>query len=420
MSEQDLAINGGSPVRTEPWPARIQIGDEEVAAVNRVMEAAKKGNPFERYGGVEVDAYEVEFAATMGVDWATAVSAGTAAVHTAVAALRMDAGSEVICPPVTDPGGIMPVLLQNCIPIFADSYDDNFNMDPNTIEPLITDQTKAIIVAHIAGQMGDMDPIMEIAKKHNLYVIEDCAQAHYASYKGKLAGTIGDMGCFSTMSGKHTTSGGQGGMVITNNEDLYWNAKRFADRGKPFNSDQGSNLFLGINYRVTELAACIGREQLKKMAGITEARQAFAKAFFAALAAEDVVCVKPSREIEGSYPAYWFGTLEFAADKCAKTFAEYGSAVAAEGVPVGGDYMGALIPVMPWINNMETYGSTKEPWTSPHWKGDINAIDYANSVPNAKIAMTKLMRYGIHECMGEQEAVDMAKAIAKVDAVYRK
>jgi len=335
MSEKDLAVNGGTPLRQEPWPARIQIDDREVEAVMRVMEAAKRGSPFERYGGVEVDAYEVEFAQAMGTKWGTAVSSGTASIHTALGALRLDAGSEIICSPITDPGAIMPVLWNNCIPIFADSYEDNFNMDPATIPALITDQTRAIVCGHIAGHPCDMGEILNIAQDHDLYVIEDCAQAHYAQYKGRLVGSIGHLGCFSLMSGKHTTSGGQGGMVITDDEELYWNAKRFADRGKPFNSDQPSNLFLGINYRVTELAAAIGRVQLGKMPGITKARQDFVAAFEAALAEEDVVCCEPAPVVEGGASAYWFGTLLFHADRCTKSMAEYGAAVGAEGVPVG-------------------------------------------------------------------------------------
>ncbi len=419
MSEQDLAINGGTPLRQEPWPPRLQIDDREIEAVMRVMEAAKKGSPFERYGGVEVDAYEVEFAEAMGTKFGTAVSSGTAAVHTALGALRLDAGSEIICAPITDPGAIMPVLWNNCIPIFADSYEDDYNMDPATIPALIGEQTKAIVCGHIAGHPCDMDEILNIAEDHDLCVIEDCAQAHYAQYNGNTVGSIGDMGCFSLMSGKHTTSGGQGGMVITDDEELYWDAKRFADRGKPFNSDAPSNLFLGMNYRVTEIAAAIGRVQLEKMPGIAKARQAFAAAFGVALAKEDVVCCEPSPVVDGGTSAYWFGTLLFHADKCTKTMAEYGAVVGAEGVPVGGDYEGALVPTKAWINEMQTYGQTKEPWTSPHWKGDIDKLNYANSVPAAEKCVAQLMRCGVHECQGEQEAKDMAAAIAKVDAVYR-
>jgi dTDP-4-amino-4,6-dideoxygalactose transaminase len=265
-----------------------------------------------------------------------------------------------------------------------------------------------------------MDPIISIAKAHDLYVIEDCAQAHYARYKGNLVGSIGDLGCFSLMSGKHTTSAGQGGMVTTDDEELYWNAKRFADRGKPFNTDEPRNLFLGINYRVTELAAAMGRVQLQKMAGIAGARQEFVAAFEAALAEHDVVCCEPNPIAEGAVSAYWFGTLLFHADKCTLTMAEYGAAIAAEGVPVGGDYTGALVPTTAWINNKQTYGQTQEPWTSPHWKGDIDALDYAHCAPAGEKCVSQVMRYSVHECQTPKDAEDMAAAVAKVDAQVRK
>ncbi|MFP3905271.1 MAG: DegT/DnrJ/EryC1/StrS family aminotransferase, partial [Armatimonadota bacterium] len=221
MSEKDLAINGGTPVRTEPWPNRIQIDDREINAVMELMEKAKSGGAFDRYGGEQVDIYEQEFADHIGTEFATAVSHGTAAVHTALGALRLDAGSEIICSPITDTGAIAPVVWNNCIPIFADTYDDNLNMNPATIPPLLTDQTKAIVCGHISGQACDMDAILNIAEDNDLYVIEDCAQAHDAEYRGKKLGSIGHLGAFSTMSGKHTTSGGQGGMVVTDDEELY-------------------------------------------------------------------------------------------------------------------------------------------------------------------------------------------------------
>ena len=179
--------------------------------------------------------------------------------------MRLEPGTEVITSPITDPGTVAPILMQNCIPVFADVDYDTLNMTAASIEKMITEKTRVLIPVHLAGQPCDMNPIMELARQHNLTVIEDCAQAHGVKYKGKYVGTIGHLGAFSLMAGKHTTSGGQGGMVITNDEKLYWNAKRFADRGKPFNSDDSTNLFLGLNYRMTELQAAIGRVQLQKL-----------------------------------------------------------------------------------------------------------------------------------------------------------
>ncbi|HRU33183.1 MAG TPA: DegT/DnrJ/EryC1/StrS family aminotransferase, partial [bacterium] len=257
------------------FPPRIIFDEREKDAILRVVEKTMTGpEAIDMYGkGPEVASYEKEFAEYFGVKYAAAVSSGTAAVHSAVGALRLEPGSEIITTPITDPGTVAPILMQNCIPIFADVEYDTLNISPKSIEKNITDKTRAIIAVHLAGQPCDMDPIMEIARRHNLYVIEDCAQAHGARYKGRYVGTMGDLGVFSLMAGKHMNSGGQGGMVITNNEELYWNAKRFSDRGKPFNSEEKTNLLLGLNYRMTELQAAVGRVQLTKLADIKGKRR---------------------------------------------------------------------------------------------------------------------------------------------------
>ena len=262
-----LAVEGGKPVREKPFPPRILFDEKEKEAVLELIEKMMTGpEVIDLYGtGPEVEAYKQEFATFFGARFATPTTSGTAAIHSALGSLRLEPGTEVITSPITDPGTVAPILMQNCIPVFADVDYDTLNITAASIEKMITEKTRVLIPVHLAGQPCDMNPIMELAKQHNLTVIEDCAQAHGVKYKGKYVGTIGHLGAFSLMAGKHTTSGGQGGMVITNDEKLYWNAKRFADRGKPFGSDNPTNLFLGLNYRMTELQAAIGRVQLQKL-----------------------------------------------------------------------------------------------------------------------------------------------------------
>ena len=140
-----LAIDGGTPVRTDPWPARLQIDDREINAVMELMQATKAGGAFDRYGGVHVDEYEVKFAEAVGTRWATGMSAGTAAVHSALGALRLEPGTEVISSPITDQGAVMPVVAQGCIPVFADASPECMNMSPEGIRAKLTDRTGAII-----------------------------------------------------------------------------------------------------------------------------------------------------------------------------------------------------------------------------------------------------------------------------------
>lgn len=414
-----LAIDGGPAVRTTPFPMRDQIDEREIEAIGRVVERARtEGGAFERYGGVEVDAYEQEFAEHMGCKYGNAVSHGTGAVHTALGALQLDAGSEVICSPITDPGAIMPVLLQNCIPVFADADPETSNMDPASARERITSQTKAIVCGHIAGQPCDMDAIMEIAREHNLWVIEDCAQAHDAEWRGKKAGSIGHMGCYSLMSGKHSTAGGQGGMVVTNDEDLYWQAKRFADRGKPFNSDAAGNMFVGINYRMTELGAAIGRVQLEKLPEIVARRRRCAELIGDALDESGCEGVQMGEIIEGAKSSYWFVFIRWYGEKMQVDKARYCEAVGAEGVGLTPRY-GALAMMNPYMLEHKAYGNSDCPWCCPLWEKQGN-VDYANCCPDAQKADENLMVLHVHESFADEDAFDIGLALAKVEKTYRK
>jgi len=163
-----LAVNGGSPVRTQCWPERGLIGVEEKAAVDALFDAAIASGCAPGYGGEQETAYCAEFAAGLGGGYADAVSSGTLAVYTALLALRLDPGAEVIVSSITDPGGMMPIPLLNCVPMVADCTPDSYNIGPDAIAELITPRTRAILVAHIGGEPADMDGIMALAEQHGL------------------------------------------------------------------------------------------------------------------------------------------------------------------------------------------------------------------------------------------------------------
>ncbi|MBN1444852.1 MAG: DegT/DnrJ/EryC1/StrS family aminotransferase [Candidatus Omnitrophica bacterium] len=413
---EKLAMEGGKPVRSKPMPLRVMFGDVEKKAVLKLFEKAiAKGAAFDRYGGVEVDAYEKEFAKYFGVKFATAVSSGTAAVHSALASLRLEPGSEVITTPITDPGTICPIIFQQCIPVFADVEYDNLNISPASVEKNITKRTKAVIVVHLAGNPARMKEIMRIARKHGIYVIEDCAQAHGATYNGKYVGSFGNLSCFSLMSGKHTTSGGQGGMVITNNEELYWNAKRFADRGKPFNSDFPTNLFAGLNYRMTELEAAIGREQLKKLNGIKKSRmrvyEELKRGFENSLS-----CFKLWKVLSSSEPNPWFCFIRVDVKKLNGGSKEViATALQKEGIPVGAHYVAPMYK-QKWIAGRNTFGSSCLPWSLP----GARKIDYEGCCPEAERALADHMTLYIHEKWGIKEVNDTIKSFCKVEKNYRR
>ncbi len=256
--DERLAIDGGKPVRTEPFPVRAPFGERETELLNQ---AVRSQNLFCHTGGM-VKEFERRFAEHYGVPHAAASSSGTAAVHVALGALDLEPGSEVITAPITDAGTIVPIVYQNAIPVFAD-VDDGCTMDPRDIERCITDRTRAILVVHLFGNACDMDAVMEIARSRGLFVIEDCSQAHRTRYRGRLLGTIGDVAAFSLQQSKHMTTG-DGGMTVTARDDLAQRMTLFSDKGWTRKPGWGRRTyaFLAPNYRMTELQGAVGLAQL--------------------------------------------------------------------------------------------------------------------------------------------------------------
>jgi dTDP-4-amino-4,6-dideoxygalactose transaminase len=247
---EQLAIEGGAKLREKPLPSRRDVGAEEM---KELVDVIFSGNMY-RVGGTKVDEFEREFAKLYGVEHAVASTSGTAAIHVALGAINPDPGSEIVTGPISDIGTIIPILYQNCIPIFADIDPVTYSLDPDSVRRKITDKTVAVIAIHLFGQAANMDELVDVCKEHDLYLIEDASQAHLAEYKGKLAGTIGDLGCFSLQQSKQMTTG-DGGVTITNDLDLAERAKLFADKAWPREGGwtQRGYLFLAMNYRMTEL-----------------------------------------------------------------------------------------------------------------------------------------------------------------------
>lgn len=409
-----LAIDGGPKVRSKPFPPRRLFGEEEKQAAVAVFDAAIAAGEAFGYNGPQEAAYEQEFAEFLGGGWADAVNSGTSALFVALGALNLEPGSEVIVPPITDPGGVMPVPLLNCVPVVADAAPHSFNTGAEQIQAVLTPHTRAIVVAHIAGELVDMDPVLEIARSRDLPVIEDCAQAHGAKYKGHYAGTLGTFGVFSTMSGKHHATGAQGGVVFTRDEDLYWEAKRFADRGKPFNLEAGGNVRAGLNLNSNELSAAIGRVQLKKLPGIVARRQAVAARVAEGLAGAQAVSLgwQPP-DTEGSY---WFLRIQLDLDRLRVDKAQFCAALAAEGIPCGVSYR-HIPSEAPWFRERRAFGSSGYPWTLPGYQGNPN---WEFPCPNAVAATDECFIVSVHENYGEEEARDIAAALRKVAAAYRK
>jgi perosamine synthetase len=274
-----LAINGGSPVRTTPFPAHVTVGEEEKSAVCEVIDSGclskYLGVWHEQFdGGTQVRALEKEWAEYFGVKHAVAVNSCTSGLYCAVGASGVEPGDEVIVSPYTMTASATGPLVYNAIPVFADIDPDYFCLDPVDIEKKITSRTRAIIVVDIFGQPYDVEAINAIARKHNLLVIEDAAQAPGASYQKGAAGTLGDIGVFSLNYHKHIHSG-EGGMIVTDDDELARKCRLIRNHAEAVVEGMGASdlrNMIGFNYRMTEIEAAIARVQLQKLAGLNEKR----------------------------------------------------------------------------------------------------------------------------------------------------
>lgn len=305
-----LALKGGEKVRTEiihGWP--VPTG-KEIEAFDRILKSGIWGTM-----GPEVKTFEKKFAEYQRAKHALGITSGTTTLEVALRALGIGYGDEVIVPPFTFYATISSVLINNATPVFVDIESDSYNIDPEKIEAAITPRTKAIIPVHIGGRACNMDRIMEIAKKHNLYVIEDCAHAHGSEWKGQRVGAIGDVGSFSFQNSKNLTSG-EGGCLTTNNTSLYERMWSVHCCGRDFH-DMGWYVhpYVATNARMTEFQAAVLSAQMEKLDEEIKIREENAAYLNSRL--KEIPCVAPFPDdpnvTRNSYHLYIFKYFE---EKC--------------------------------------------------------------------------------------------------------
>ncbi len=279
-NEMKLAVHGGVPVRTRPFPAYNTMGKEEKEAVMRVLDSGILSKflgcwDSDFYGGPEVRALEKDWAEYFGVRHAIAVNSATSGLYTAAGTVGIGPGDEVIVSPYTMSASATAPLIYGAVPVFADIEEDYFCLDPKSVEERITKRTRAIIVVDIFGLPYDADAINAIAKKHDLFVIEDTAQAPGALYKRKFAGTLSDIGVFSLNYHKHIHCG-EGGIIVTDNDELAERARLIRNHAEAVVEEKGvTDLcnMIGFNFRMTEIEATITRCQLKKLDSLVREQQ---------------------------------------------------------------------------------------------------------------------------------------------------
>jgi dTDP-4-amino-4,6-dideoxygalactose transaminase len=336
MREQ-LAIEGGAPVRDthqSPWPVWPIYDETEEKALLEVLHSGK----WWYVEGTEGTTIEKEFAAFHDAEYGVACTNGSAALEIALRALGIGCGDEVIVPPYTFIATASAVLSVSATPVFVDVEEDTLNIDAALIEAAITPRTKALIPVHIAGRPADMDAVMEIARRRELYVIEDAAQAHAAEWKGRKVGAIGDLGTFSFQASKNLNAG-EGGMIISNNEEYADAAWSVMNIGRVRSGRWYEHRVLGSNFRLTEFQSALLRTQLKRLPEQTARRNVCGR-YLRELLAEVPGIRLPSEDPRITCHAYHLFTFRYVPEAFGgRPREEFLRALGAEGVPCTSGYV---------------------------------------------------------------------------------
>lgn len=410
--KEELAINGGKPIRTKPypkWPVFTQKDKDDLIAV---LDDGRMTS----ITGPKVKEFEDKYAEKFGVKYALATSNGVMALHLALAALEIGPGDEVIVPAHTFIGTAIPIIMANAIPVFVDVELDTFNINSNKIEEAITDRTKAIMPVHLNGLSAEMEIIMKIAKRYNLFVIEDACQAHGGYYKGEKLGTIGDIGCFSFFEDKVITTG-EGGMLITNNQDYYELARCIRSYGESLVTNIGDRKYehmrLGFNYRMGSLNAALGINQLDRLDLMVEKRNKNAKYLKKNLSTVEGVI--PPKEFNYCLHAYYKFVCRIDREKVSVGLNEFVEAIKAEGIPTTPRYPKPL-PLQKVFKEKCGYGKTDCPYGCDKYGKEPAFMK--GSWPVAERVGRDAFVLLIHPSVEESDLKDVVAVVKKVASYY--
>ena len=425
MSDSEkLAIDGGSKAVTNKligWP---NFDEKAIKAVEEVLRSGGV-NYWTGPHGME---FEKKFAKWQGSKFAISTATGTSALHVALAALGIGPGDEVIVPSYTFIATSFSVLQAGAIPRFADVNIDDHCISPESAEKLITPRTKAIMPVHLYGNVCDMDPLMELAKKHDLSVIEDNAEAFGGSYKGKKTGTIGHMAACSFCQNKTFTTGGEGGMVTTDDEELAWQARSFRDHG--YDVKERLNLLaleqklpyihnrVGWNYRMTGMQSAIGLAELDRIDDWNLAnRRRNAHIIMDALADLPQVKYMPI-DTEQRTNGWFVCAFSLDIEKMNCDIQQFVAAAGAEGAPCWKVFW-PQCHAEKAFRERNGFGDSGFPFTSTEYT-DPEAVDYSKvEVPNALWHESHTFTCFAYPTFTEDDMRQIAAALVKVIKAYR-
>lgn len=422
----ELALHGGEPVNKTPFPIWPAFSEKTKKEALKPLETGLV-NYWTGTKGME---FEEKWAAYCGCRFGVSTTNGTSALHTALAACDIGPGEEVIVPSYSFIASAFCVLQAGAIPVFADVRRETHTIDPEDIERKITPRTRAILPVHLYGIPCDMDPIMDIARRHNLFVIEDCAQAHGSEYKGKKVGSIGHAGAFSFCQSKHFTTGGEGGCVVTNDENIAWKARSFRDHGFDVKErlrllELEKKLFyiherVGFNYRMTEIQSIIGLCELERFETWNKPRRvAIGEKLLAYFKDHEAILHLPPHKQEGKHISFWLFPLVLDLERIRTNIKEFWQAIEAEGVPV--------VPVL-WPQMYKEraflehngFGRVKFPFRSKEYT-DPESVRYDQIFcPNAAWLEERTFSFPCHPVYEDHHVDLMIEAFEKVYQYYRR
>jgi len=409
-------MNGGKPVIGHGFKPYNPIGQEELRAAQKVIKSGVLSKFLgcwspDFYGGEKVKEFERRFADYFDSKYAVSVNSATSGLMTAVGACEIGPGDEVIVSPCTMTASAAAILVFNAIPVFADIEDRTFNLDPLSIERRITRKTKAIMVSNIFGQPADYGRIMRIAKRYGLYVIEDNAQSPSAKYHGRYAGTIGDIGVFSLNYHKHIHTG-EGGVCLTRSKALAERMQLIRNHAEAVVEGKGvKNLtnMIGYNFRLGEIEAAIGIEQLKKLKKLTASRMNIADRLSAMLS--DIDLLEMPYVNKGSSHVYYVYPMKYKGKRV--SVSKLAKALGAEGVPIAQGYVKPLY-LQPLYQNRIAFGKRGCPFSCRYYEGrvsyDKGICPAAERIYNKELLLIETCKYDF----SESDLREIAKAFHRV------
>jgi dTDP-4-amino-4,6-dideoxygalactose transaminase len=409
---EKLAIHGGPTVKATPFGTGRRFGEEEKRQVLEVLESDVLFYVF----GSKVKEMEAKMKALYGLAYASGCSSGTAAVHIALGALGIPPGKEVITSAITDMGTMTGILYQMLVPRFADIDPETYNMDPASVERLIGPKTGAIVVVHHAGLPADIEPMISLARARGIPVIEDCAQAHYTRWKGRLVGTFGDVSTFSYNHFKHITTG-SGGAVLTNRGDIEERIRLFVDKCYFRDGRARNPYFLAPNYQMTELQGAVAVAQLGKVERIVGARAALGARLIEGLRA--IPGIVPQKVPEGAVHSVFLLVVRVDPGVIRAPVKEVCAALQAEGIPCEPNKITGGMPVYLYdvFQNRSAFPESTLPFVSRDLGSDIC---YPRGLcPRAEDAFEHTFNLNITEFYTPGDINDMVRGVAKVAEHFR-